>query len=72
MYKIYTKEYCPWCDRAKILLHRLGERWEEIDCTDSDKPRQQLLDDGKVTVPQIFYGEDYVGGFTELFHRIHD
>lgn len=68
MFTIYSKKYCPWCDKAKILLQRAGESFTEIDCTSSNEPRQHLLDEGKITVPQIFLGDTYIGGYEDLFN----
>lgn len=70
-YTIYSKKFCPWCDKAKIMLHVEGKDFTVVDCTDSDEPRQHLLDEGKNTVPQIFKGDDYVGGFEQLFNMKH-
>ena len=38
--KIYTKEHCPYCVRAKSLLDRKGVVYEEFDALD----RQGRLD----------------------------
>lgn len=64
---VYSKEYCPFCVRAKSLLEGKGVAFEEI-MVDSDP---QLFADlkaksGMMTVPQIFINDNLVGGFTEL------
>ncbi len=65
--RIYTTNYCPYCDRAKELLDRKGVPYEEIDVTDDDEARESLVrTTGMRTVPQIFVGETHVGGFTDL------
>jgi len=28
---MYTKSWCPYCDRAKHLLHEKGQSWTELD-----------------------------------------
>jgi glutaredoxin 3 len=65
--KIYTTPYCPFCVRAKRLLERKGVRYEEIDVAGDDRARVSLAErTGRRTVPQIFIGEEYVGGSDEL------
>jgi glutaredoxin 3 len=64
---IYTKGYCPYCDRAKDLLKRKGVSYEEISL--DDKPDQFTAlkqKTGLMTVPQIFIGDKLVGGYQEL------
>ncbi len=67
--KMYTTEICPYCLRAKALLHKRGvEQLEEIRV--DQMPAQERLalmqSTGRRTVPQIFIGEVYVGGCDEL------
>ncbi len=64
---IYTKEYCPYCQAAKQLLSSKGVLFEEIDVTDNEDRLEKLIErTGHQTVPQVFIGEKFVGGFTEL------
>jgi glutaredoxin 3 len=66
--KIYTTPYCPYCVRAKRLLERKGVRYEEIDVAGDDQARSALAErTGLRTVPQIFIGEEHVGGSDELY-----
>ena len=39
VYTIYSKKFCPWCDKAKIMLHVEGKDFTVVDCTDSDEPQ---------------------------------
>jgi glutaredoxin 3 len=65
--KIYTTPYCPYCVRAKRLLERKGVRYEEIDVASDDEARSALAErTGLRTVPQIFIGEEHVGGSDDL------
>jgi glutaredoxin 3 len=65
--RIYTTDYCPYCDRAKALLDRKGVAYQEIDVTGDDEARERLVETtGMRTVPQIFVGETLVGGCTDL------
>ncbi len=55
MLTIYTKDYCPYCVKAKNLLSSLGAAYEEIDITKSPEIIMDLVKkSGMRTVPQIF------------------
>lgn len=68
---IYTKDYCPYCVKAKNLLKRKGVESSitEIDITHDEKLQQEMLSksNGKRTVPQIFIGGTHVGGCDDLY-----
>lgn len=65
--KVYTTDWCPYCDRAKALLRSKGVPYEEIDVEGDDAKRAWLVrTTGQRTVPQIFIGDEPVGGYTEL------
>ena len=65
--KIYTTPYCPYCVRAKRLLEKKGVSYQEIDVADDDAARVRLAEQtGRRTVPQIFIGEQHVGGSDDL------
>ena len=65
--RIYFTAYCPYCDRAKALLEAKGLDYEGIDLTDDPAELDRLKDrTGLRTVPQIFIGDELVGGFREL------
>ena len=64
---VYTTTYCPYCIRAKMLLKRKGWAFEEIDVThDRDKRAWLVEQTGMRTVPQIFIGDESVGGFDDI------
>jgi len=65
---MYTTAVCPYCVRAKQLLHARGvAQIEEIRIdTDSALLKQMLERTGRRTVPQIFIGSQHVGGFDDL------
>ncbi len=64
---IYTKDYCPYCHRAKALLQKKGVAFTEHDVTaDPDGFRSMVAASGRQTVPQIFIGEKHVGGCDDL------
>ena len=70
---IYSKDYCPYCVRAKQLLKHKGVEFTEYQVDrDQDKYREMLQKShGGRTVPQIFIGDTHVGGCDELYalHR---
>ena len=64
---MYTKSWCPYCDRAKALLREKGQSWTEIDIEEQDGRRVEMIErSGQSTVPQIWIGDRHVGGFDEL------
>lgn len=42
MITIYTKDYCPYCIKAKNLLDSLGASYEEIDITSTPEIIMEL------------------------------
>lgn len=65
--EIYSKEWCPYCAKAKALLKAKGLSYQEIDVT-ADEARQQemVARSGRRTVPQIFLDGVSVGGYDDL------
>lgn len=65
--RIYTTLMCGYCVRAKRLLHARNIPFEEIDVTGDHAARAWLVQaTGRRTVPQIFIGEESIGGSDEL------
>ena len=65
--RVYTTLVCPYCIRAKLLLRERGITFEEIDVTgDHDKRTWLVEKTGRRTVPQIFIGDEAIGGFDDL------
>jgi glutaredoxin 3 len=65
--KIYTASYCGYCSRAKDFLRNKGVAFDEVDVTSDDDMRAKLVEmTGRRTVPQIFIGEQAIGGYTDL------
>jgi thioredoxin reductase (NADPH) len=64
---MYSKSWCPYCDRAKALLRAKGQTWAEIDVeADAARAEEMIERSGRRTVPQIFIGDRHVGGFDDL------
>ena len=65
--RVYTTLICPYCVRAKLLLRERGIAFEEIDVTMDQEARMWLVEKtGRRTVPQIFIGDEPIGGFDDL------
>lgn len=64
---VWSKYHCPYCDQAKALLKQRGIAFEEKKIGDG-YTREELLEAVPTarTVPQIFIGDELIGGFTEL------
>lgn len=62
MYKVYGKEVCPNCDKAKALLEMKDLQYEYIDIEEDEEGYNMLKWYGFRSVPQIWKGEEYVGG----------
>ncbi len=65
---VYTQTVCPYCTQAKNLLKGKGVQYSEINLDDRpDKEREDLQEKtGLRTLPQIYIGDELVGGFSEL------
>ena len=65
---IYTGDLCIHCDWAIELLNRKNIKFTEYNITKDTIKREEMFkkSNGAMTVPQIFIGERYVGGNTEL------
>ncbi len=64
---IYSKDPCPYCDRAKVFLKNREIPYEEIDLTGKPEEIQALKQrTGFPTVPQIFIHGELIGGYTDL------
>lgn len=66
--EIYTKAFCPYCVRAKMLLDSKHADYEEIDISMGGPRRTEMLEraNGRTTVPQVFIGGKHIGGSDDL------
>lgn len=64
---IYSKDPCPYCDRAKAFLESKNIPFEEIDLTDRmDEMNRIKNETGWRTVPIIMIDGKLIGGYTDL------
>jgi len=65
---IYTTRWCPFCIRAKALLDQKGVQYREIPVDGDPATRQQMAERaGRTSVPQIWIGEQHIGGCDQLY-----
>ena len=65
-YVIYSGEGCGYCVQAKKLLDTKELPYTVMDARSSLFFRKEFLDKGVRTIPQIFIGDHYIGGFDKL------
>jgi glutaredoxin 3 len=64
---VYTKDFCPYCVRAKRLLDKKDVAYEEVNVEGRDDLRVWLVEaTGQQTVPQVFVDGRALGGFTDV------
>lgn len=64
---IYTRDLCGFCARAKALLESKGVAFTEYNASQNPDYRQEMMTrSGRTTFPQIFIGENHVGGCDDL------
>lgn len=65
---VYRTSWCPYCQRAEALLARKGVTdLELIDLDEHPQRRPEMVKrTGRTSVPQIFIGEQHVGGSDDL------
>ncbi|MFM9022632.1 MAG: glutaredoxin domain-containing protein [Solirubrobacterales bacterium] len=65
--RMYSTEPCPYCSQAKALLESRGLEFEEINLSKDPEGRAELAArTGMMPFPQVFVGEELIGGFIEL------
>ena len=65
---VYSSMLCPYCFAAKKLLKKLNLNFEEVLVDNDPKIKNQMIElsNGRVTVPQVFFGENHIGGYDDL------
>jgi glutaredoxin 3 len=65
---IYTSPMCSYCTRAKQLLQSINVPFEEKDLSANPELTAKLTEKHNwKTVPMIFIGEDFIGGYDDLY-----
>jgi glutaredoxin 3 len=64
---MYGADWCGYCALARALLERKGVAYEEIDTDLVPGARKEAqARSGRSTIPQIFVGDQHIGGADEL------
>lgn len=65
---IYTRPFCGYCARALKLLSDKGADFTEIEAgIDPEKKREMIeRSGGGMTFPQIFVGDQHIGGSDDM------
>jgi glutaredoxin 3 len=64
---LYSKDHCSFCVRAKALLEQHGVEFDYVDLTgDVDGQVALAKRTGRMTMPQVFIGDELIGGFEDL------
>lgn len=64
---IYTKEFCPYCIKAKALLNQKNCLFTEIRIDLNPELRDEMISkSGRKTVPQLFINGQAIGGCDDL------
>jgi len=65
---MYSGPMCNFCEAAKRLFARNNIEYNIIDISSKEGLRDEMIKkaNGRRTIPQIFFGDHHVGGYTEL------
>jgi GrxC family glutaredoxin len=64
---IYSTPVCPYCRRAKSLFDELKVVYKEVDLAGDEKLRNEMVEKYQwQTVPMIFVGEEFIGGYDDV------
>tara|TARA_B100000989_G_scaffold296423_1_gene279654 strand:+ start:7075 stop:7344 length:270 start_codon:yes stop_codon:yes gene_type:complete len=70
--KIYSSLICPYCNMAKKIFQDRNLTYYEILIDNNIDLRKEMENQtkGKKTVPQIFFDNDLIGGFDDLYDLV--
>ena len=65
---IYTGPFCNYCDAAKKLLTRNNATFKEVNVATVKGAKEEMVKkaNGKMTIPQIFFDDQHIGGYDEV------
>ncbi|MEO0852387.1 MAG: glutaredoxin, partial [Cyanobacteria bacterium J06648_11] len=67
LYRMSTGEHeCPWGLKALSLLNEKGVDFEDVKLASQDEVAAFKQKYEVATTPQIFFGDDRIGGYTDL------
>jgi len=65
--EIYTKDACPYCEKAKNLFDAKGVAYEEYNVTGDPELFEEMVEraDGRETAPEVFVDDELIGGWDD-------
>ena len=65
---MYSGPLCNFCEAAKRLFLRNNLEFKELDISTKDSLREEMIQksNGRRTIPQIFFGDQHIGGYDEV------
>ena len=68
MYKVFSKDNCVYCTKAKSLLNSINLPFEEHKLSPTFTPDKMFEMIGKQvrSMPQIMKGDELIGDYTDL------
>jgi alkyl hydroperoxide reductase subunit F len=64
--EVYSKDWCPYCKKAKAFLKSKGLSFTEIDINKGDNYEVMKERTGNKTVPQIIINDQSLGGYDDI------
>jgi alkyl hydroperoxide reductase subunit F len=64
--EVYSKDWCPYCKKAKAFLKSKGLKFEEIDIEKENNYEVMQERTGNKTVPQIIINDQSLGGYDDI------
>lgn len=74
MLTVYSKNNCPFCEKAKYLLEQKGVKYQEVKIDEDSVAREFILSEKHRTVPQIYQDNKLLveGGYQGLAKQSED
>ncbi len=65
--EIYSRDWCPFCRKAKAFFSSKGLSFDEYDIVSEDMRAEMVKrSGGRKTVPQVFINGKHIGGYDDL------
>lgn len=66
--EVYYRDFCPYCTRAISLLRKKGADFQKINAGMNAEKKREMIQraNGGRTFPQIFIGDEHIGGCDEM------
>ena len=66
--EIYTKENCPYCEKAKDLFDSKGVEYETYNVTGDEDLFEEMVEraGGRKTAPEVFVDDELIGGWDDI------